>query len=111
MLLQYDCFESSVDGTFWELLAKNKIDIYKLDDSIIQINGSYSFGSKFLVNGKVVALPSRLQVSAKSFSDQNNDTLNVLSKGSLLNTNTLVEFKELDKNLYLKTLGIKVIIN
>lgn len=110
-MLQFDCFESSVDGTFWERLAKNKMDIYKLDDSIIQINGTYSFGSKFNVNGKLVALPSRLQVSVNSFSDHSKDTLNFLAKGSLKNTNTLVEFKELDKNLYLKSLGIKVTIH
>lgn len=108
-MLKFDSFESAVDGTFWETLANNKMEKWRLDDSCLDIGGIYKFGGQLNSDGTLIPLPSRIQVSAKSFSKDKGDSSSVWCPGSLKNTNTLQEFKELDKNQYLRDRGLKLL--
>jgi ubiquitin-like modifier-activating enzyme ATG7 len=104
-MLKFESVESGVDGTFWERLSSNKMQVYKLDDSFIPIQGSYKPGSLLVTNnGEKLAIPGRISVSSESFTKMNQFQV----PGILKNTNTLGEFKELDKNLFLKEAGIKI---
>ncbi|KAJ3254948.1 Autophagy protein 7 [Boothiomyces macroporosus] len=104
-ILQFEPFSSQIDGTFWEKLGKLKIDYYKLDDSEKEIYGYYRGGER--ANDSVTALPARLFLSSGSF-DKEHASFSVVSPGILKNTNTLNEFKDLDKNAFLKNASSKI---
>ncbi|KAJ3321121.1 Autophagy protein 7 [Boothiomyces sp. JEL0866] len=104
-ILQFEPFSSQIDGTFWEKLGKLKIDLYKLDDSEKEIYGYYRGGER--ANDSVTALPARLFLSSGSF-DKEHVSFAVNSPGTLKNTNTLNEFKDLDKNAFLKESASKI---
>lgn len=42
MVLQFVPFKSVVDASFWHKLAEFKLDVVRLDDSAINIQGFYS---------------------------------------------------------------------
>ncbi|KAJ3275277.1 hypothetical protein HDV01_001004 [Terramyces sp. JEL0728] len=104
-ILQFEPFSSQIDGTFWEKLGKLKIDLYRLDDSDKEIFGYYRGGER--ANDSVSALPARLFVSSGSF-DKEQVAFAVNSPGTLKNTNTLNEFKDLDKNAFLKQVASQI---
>ncbi len=155
-ILQFDPLESAVDLSFWESLAKRKIEIYKLDDSDISIFGTFQGGRKLqqLDSNKSItkyAIPCRISVTSASFnteaissnteaissnteaissnteaissnteaissntntisSNTNTISSNQICYGILKNTNTIEEFKDLDKNSFLKKCSKKVIL-
>lgn len=102
-MLQFQAFDSAVDGQFWETLAKNKMDIYMLSNDCVKISGYYRPGSLL----ETLAIPARLSVSSASFLNTH-DHYATMAPGLLKNTNTLEEFKELDKNKFLKEAGFKL---
>ena len=134
-ILQFDPLESAVDLSFWESLAKRKIEIYKLDDSEISIFGTFQGGRKLqqLDSNKSItkyAIPCRISVTSASFnteaissnteaissnteaisSNTNTISSDQICYGILKNTNTIEEFKDLDKNSFLKKCSKKVIL-
>ena len=42
--LKFVPFKTAIDNGFWHNLTKNKLDVYKLDESIVQIRGFYTNG-------------------------------------------------------------------
>jgi ubiquitin-like modifier-activating enzyme ATG7 len=107
-VLKYESLESAVDGTFWEKLSQNKMDLYKLDDASVPVQGFYKPGGFLITNkNQRLAIPGRISVSAESFGSAR-DPGRLSAVGVLKNTNTLGEFKEMDKNAFLKAAGQKV---
>ncbi|POW16552.1 hypothetical protein PSHT_06602 [Puccinia striiformis] len=117
-ILQFVPFNSSIDPTFWHALTQLKIDILKLGDEPVGIQGWYergrwtverdqssssqiinqvSFGNEFRVDGK--------SLSSAAQSDQTPQTSSMSGRvpvwGMLKNFNTIEEFKACDKqNLF-----------
>ncbi|KAJ1343897.1 E1-like protein-activating enzyme Gsa7p/Apg7p [Batrachochytrium salamandrivorans] len=137
-VLQYEPFQSAVDTTFWHSLAKNKIDIYKLDDESVPIQGFYSSGGVYstvttdknkgmtttttttattattsstanVSTNVTESLPSRLCISSMSFSKlgRQPDSRSFIAPGTLKNTNTIEDFKSIDKSSLLKTISLE----
>ncbi|KAH6590380.1 hypothetical protein BASA50_009355 [Batrachochytrium salamandrivorans] len=138
-VLQYEPFQSAVDTTFWHSLAKNKIDIYKLDDESVPIQGFYSSGGVYstvttdknkgmtttttttattattsstanVSTNVTESLPSRLCISSMSFSKlgRQPDSRSFIAPGTLKNTNTIEDFKSIDKSSLLKTISLEI---
>ncbi|KAJ3348787.1 Autophagy protein 7, partial [Kappamyces sp. JEL0680] len=105
-MLQFDPFESAVDITFWETLAKNKMEVYRLDDSVLDIQASYEPGKKVKARTtqSVVLMPPRLLVNAAALGPSLADAV----PGVFKNTNTLPDFKALDKNAFLKQVAARI---
>ncbi|KAL2919148.1 Autophagy protein 7 [Polyrhizophydium stewartii] len=133
-LLQFEPFQSAIEATFWHTLGNNKINVYKLDDATVPIQGFYSSGDAFPLDragssqpasagggagaagtaGAAAApqdvLPARLCVNATSFSKLKRqiNSREFLVPGTLKNTNTIEEFKAVDKNSLLKTITLEI---
>ncbi|KAF9975025.1 Autophagy protein 7 [Actinomortierella ambigua] len=110
MILQFDTWASAVEAPFWQTLTQRKMDIFKLDDSQKDIAGYYSSGQQVRVPGQdtTVALPSRLCLDTGAFLDLNeshaaqgpaykNPAFTYPALGVLKNTNTIEDFKSIDK--------------
>ena len=46
-LLQFEPLNSAVEGTFWHSFSQRKIDVYKLDDTAIDVYGYYQSGQSY----------------------------------------------------------------
>ncbi|KAI8896160.1 hypothetical protein BC833DRAFT_598598 [Globomyces pollinis-pini] len=103
-ILKFEPFISSVDGTFWESLGSKKINEYKLNDDHHSIHGFYKGGMRNQDN----ALPSRLMLNSQSFGQS--IPFHQTTIGILKNTNTIGDFKLLDKQEFL-SLNSKLIWN
>ncbi|KAL1923101.1 uncharacterized protein VTP21DRAFT_9477 [Calcarisporiella thermophila] len=98
-ILQFATFSSSVEAPFWHALSQRKVDVYRLDDAQVPVLGYYQAGNEIITTeGETVQLPSRLCVGADGLEE--NATIppfSVTSVGTLKNTNTIEEFKTMDK--------------
>jgi hypothetical protein len=56
--LLFTPFQSSCDVAFWHALTEKKLDIFKLSDAPVAINGAYCVGSN-------EAVPPRIVVESK----------------------------------------------
>ncbi|CAG8574281.1 11546_t:CDS:10 [Diversispora eburnea] len=107
-LLQFVPFSSAVEAPFWHTLSSRKIDLYKLDDAPQEIVGYYSTGHTLLSQDSAetnITMPARLCLGTGAFDNINNSRLPPLSYhsiGMIKNTNTIEEFKQLDKNALFK---------
>lgn len=100
--LQFVPFNSFLDAGFWHKLSHNKLNVYGLDDSVKSIQASY-------YNGDPVGMPCRLSLDHTAFDvDGNVPARCFRSSGSLLNTNSLDNFKEIDKKLLLDKAGAEL---
>ncbi|TPX62381.1 hypothetical protein PhCBS80983_g00520 [Powellomyces hirtus] len=111
-ILQFDPLSSAVDPTFWHALSRNKIEVYRLDDAARAITGYYApyhAASGHQQRGAVSQLvvgAARLAVTAQSFDSEDDSNSRkgmnggggVVAPGVLYNTNTIEEFKKLDKS-------------
>ncbi|KAG0174037.1 Autophagy protein 7 [Apophysomyces sp. BC1034] len=100
-ILQFEPFVSAVDAAFWHALTTKKLEQLKLNDASQPLRGYYTPGQLAADNqAQVVAMPSRFCVPAQGL-EMNDDTrpLNAYSvSGALINTNTIEEFRKMDKN-------------
>ncbi|KAJ3013358.1 Autophagy protein 7 [Thoreauomyces humboldtii] len=101
-VLQFDVFQSAVNPTFWHALSKQKIEVYRLDDSPRDITGTYEVPvSRMRASSSITARVSgtRLDVSSESFTTASRPTTATtqMAPGTLRNMNTIEEFKNLDK--------------
>ncbi|KAI8929240.1 hypothetical protein BC831DRAFT_497246 [Entophlyctis helioformis] len=101
-VLQYEAFQSAVEATFWQTLSTNKINVYKLDDATVPVQGYYTSGDTF-ISAASISLPARLCVNATSFSK-----LKRLPTPQTINTNTIEDFKAVDKTSLLKTTALEI---
>ncbi|KAG0244754.1 Autophagy protein 7 [Actinomortierella wolfii] len=110
MILQFHPWASAVEAPFWQTLTQHKMDIFKLDDSQKDIAGYYSSGQQVRVPGQetTVALPARLCLGTGAFINleegnagqgpaYKNPAFTYPAPGVLKNTNTIEDFKSIDK--------------
>ncbi|XP_033097274.1 ubiquitin-like modifier-activating enzyme ATG7 [Anneissia japonica] len=96
-LLQFAPFSSALDTGFWHKLSENKLNLYKLDDKPKNISGYY-------YNGDPSGMPSRLCLEFDAFEKTKRVPPHCfLCNGTLFNTNTLDDFKTLDKKNLMET--------
>lgn len=101
-LLQFAPFSSGVDAGFWYQLSKQKLEVYKLDDEAVRICGFYT-------NTGASGLPPIANIDYTSF----NEGLQVPPRcfplaGTLINTNTVEDFKEKDKKQLIQAAGEEI---
>ncbi|KAJ3182712.1 Autophagy protein 7 [Geranomyces variabilis] len=125
-LLQFDPLESAVDPTFWHALSKKKIEVYRLSDAQQDISAQYQVPAPHPTRNAAAATAAaateasarapknvpaaRLSFSARSFDDVSvaAATASCTSPGVLRNTNTIEEFKQLDKTNALKEVAERI---
>ncbi|TPX37245.1 hypothetical protein SmJEL517_g01103 [Synchytrium microbalum] len=111
-LLQFEPLSSAVEATFWHQFSQRKIDVYKLDDSAVDVYGYYSTGQVLSIpqpksDAHVAeAIPARLCLGVGAF-DGRHVTCGLppysfRAPGVLKNTNTIEEFQSVDKNKLFK---------
>ncbi|KAJ3163130.1 Autophagy protein 7 [Geranomyces michiganensis] len=122
-LLQFDPLASAVDPTFWHALSKKKIEEYRLSDANRDICAQYQLPvpqpsrhatsvatatSTFDAAVQSVAA-ARVSFSARSFDDVSSAAVrSCTSPGILRNTNTIEEFKQLDKTIAFKEITERI---
>ncbi|XP_071484783.1 ubiquitin-like modifier-activating enzyme ATG7 [Diadema antillarum] len=93
--LQFAPFSSALDVGFWHKLTQKKLNEYKLDDKPKDIHGYY-------YNGDPDGLPCRLCLDFNAFDSSASTPPHChLSRGTLVNFNTLDAFKTCDKKALL----------
>ncbi|KAI8143271.1 hypothetical protein BJV82DRAFT_106967 [Fennellomyces sp. T-0311] len=98
-VLQFAPFASSVDAAFWQDLATKKLDVLKLSEASQPVYAYYATGHHPPLPDSV-SMPARICVPAQGL-NTNDDTRPPFTfrvTGEILNTNTLEDFKKLDKN-------------
>ncbi|XP_065059146.1 ubiquitin-like modifier-activating enzyme ATG7 isoform X2 [Rhopilema esculentum] len=102
-ILQFVPFASAIEVGFWHKLTRKKLEEFKLDDSARNIIGSYS-------NNGFNGLPSHLSVDYDSFEHSASVMAprNFLVEGSLLNKNTMDDFKTCDKKEIIKEVSNQI---
>ncbi|KAJ3196423.1 Autophagy protein 7, partial [Irineochytrium annulatum] len=106
-MLQFEPFASAVDATFWHVLGTKKVDAFRLDDSEKQLHAYYVAGGGSSRTANAPPLPSRLCLGANAF-DGDNPPFTFLCNGLIKNTNTIEEFKSLDKQAILSAAAARI---
>ncbi|CAG8462812.1 27311_t:CDS:10 [Dentiscutata erythropus] len=109
-LVQFVPFSSAVEAPFWHTLSTRKIDLYKLDDTSQSILGYYSVGYSIRSQHDTetnITMPARLYLGTGAFDTEATSFSHLPpftypSPGAIKNTNTIEEFKTLDKNALFK---------
>ena len=105
--LVFESSHSLVDPEFWSELSKRKLTEYRLDASSRRIYATYETG------GAHIELSSRVRVNGDSFLEPTKSLVNSryanIAPGLLRNTNTLDEFKELDKKKFLRDSCVEIV--
>ncbi|KAG9294887.1 hypothetical protein G9A89_003227 [Geosiphon pyriformis] len=113
-LLQFASFSSAVEAPFWQNFSTRKIDLYKLDDAPLSIIGYYSTGHSISSNDPTeanIVMPTRLCLGPGAFETESTlrlPSFSFPSIGILKNTNTIEEFKSLDKTILFKETAEKI---
>ncbi|XP_068224634.1 ubiquitin-like modifier-activating enzyme ATG7 isoform X2 [Palaemon carinicauda] len=91
-ILQFAPFSSAVDAGFWHRFTQLKLDVLHLSEEPVDLVGSYA-------NSDAQGLPTRLSVEydALDGNQQASSTWSCSAPGTLINTNTIEEFKNRDK--------------
>lgn len=99
-VVQFAPFSSLVQPGFWHELTRLKIDILRLSDESLTVNGSYSVGRSVRdrETGQDVALGCNLVLGAAAFEQPSQvPPMSVAIRGVFKNYNTIEEFKVADK--------------
>lgn len=101
-ILQFEPFSSAVDATFWKALSDQKINVLKLSFDQLPISAHYPIAGK---SAATMCLTSAgfdgIELHGSQF----------LANGMLRNTNTIEEFRELDKSMFLASTGERVALH
>ncbi|KAJ1547707.1 Autophagy protein 7 [Nowakowskiella sp. JEL0078] len=121
MILKFDPFVSAVEAPFWHALSQIKIDVLKLDDSLVSINAYYYSGFRIATHEysgetapSTLVPPALLCLGPNSLYqfDESRKSIHpnfaYNAPGQLKNTNTIEEFKLLDKNKLFKEVGEQI---
>ncbi|KAJ2440743.1 Autophagy protein 7, partial [Coemansia sp. RSA 2424] len=125
-ILQFQPFSSAVEPEFWAALAHHKLHTAQLDTAACDVAGSFGCGRRHTVrNGELatsaiptaaamtttVAVPARLRVTRLITTPGSEPPTDgsIAVTGRLLNTNTVEEFKRLDKGAVLRAGGAAVL--
>lgn len=104
--LKFSPIQSFADQSFFAKLSKNKLHEYKLDSSLKPVWGFMTQPSKLT---KFNTLPT-INFDHESFLKRNSDALTKSMAGTILNVNTVEEFKAFDKKGYLQKAGSAMIL-
>lgn len=109
-VLRFAAFSSSIDPGLWHALAKRKLDSDRLGVSWTRLTAGYSScGRRSQTTQQQLPL---LFLDAGSFGESTGPLMSSSGglhvQGSLLNTNTLEDFKALDKSAILSDLTAEV---
>ncbi|ETW02791.1 E1-like protein-activating enzyme Gsa7p/Apg7p, variant [Aphanomyces invadans] len=94
-LLQFQPFTSSPNVSFFQKLAQLKLDTYQLSDAAQDITGSFELNSHSSVPPRFLVHDTSFGFDAASLPNRCKHEWTV--PGVLINTNTLEDFKNLDK--------------
>ncbi|KAI7903438.1 E1-like protein-activating enzyme Gsa7p/Apg7p [Cokeromyces recurvatus] len=97
-ILKFTPFNSAVDASFWQSFASKKLDVLKLSDEPQVIQGYYTAGQLAIDENKPIIIPSHFTIPSDGLSNTINVKFGSCSKGMLINTNTIEEFRNIDKN-------------
>lgn len=100
-ILKFTPFNSAVDASFWQALVSKKLDILKLSEEHQAVHGEYTCGQSVVNENETVALPALFTIPANG--------LEIKGEGTLILTNTIEEFRTLDKNQLFQQVTEKVI--
>ncbi|KAJ1824867.1 Autophagy protein 7 [Coemansia sp. RSA 2671] len=109
-ILRFEPFSSAVEPEFWASVAHHKLHTARLDTAPRGVQGSFACGRRHTVrsggeSGQTVAVPARLRVGASDGGGSGD----VVVGGTLHNTNTVEDFKRLDKGALLREAGAAVL--
>ncbi|KAG2204980.1 hypothetical protein INT47_002604 [Mucor saturninus] len=100
-ILKFTPFNSAVDASFWQALVSKKLDVLKLSEEQQSVHGEYTLGQSVLNDQhETVVLPSRFSIPANG--------LEVKGEGTLVLTNTIEEFRTIDKNALFQQVTEKI---
>ncbi|ETV82035.1 E1-like protein-activating enzyme Gsa7p/Apg7p, variant 1 [Aphanomyces astaci] len=94
-LLQFQSFTSSPNVSFFQKLAQLKLDTYQLSDATQDITGFFELNSHATVPPRFLVDDTSFDFDASSSPNRSKHEWRV--PGVLVNTNTLEDFKNLDK--------------
>ncbi|KAK3868936.1 hypothetical protein Pcinc_025714 [Petrolisthes cinctipes] len=95
-ILQFAPFSSAVDAGFWHHFTQLKLDVLQLSEEPVSVYGSY-------VNTDPPGLPSRLCVEYDALNRTEASSKSYSALGTLINTNTVEEFRSRSKPDLLQT--------
>lgn len=96
-IIQYVPFMSFVHPSFWHSLTEMKLDVDKLNETTKQIWGRFTYRS---------SIGAVFEVDGTSFNKvPENEQLYTNIKGTIMNKNTIEEFKSIDKAALLNSVG------
>lgn len=99
-IIQYVPFMSFVHPSFWHTLTELKLDVDKLNETTKQVYGRFSY------RGDIAAV---FEVDGTSFNKVPEDEQQYTNvRGTIMNKNTIEEFKAIDKAALLNTVGKKI---
>ncbi|KAK9453053.1 hypothetical protein V1511DRAFT_506390 [Dipodascopsis uninucleata] len=103
--IQFAPFRSFVDPSFFQILSAKKLNEYKLDESEKSLTGVYSIPASNSPGNSCI-----FNVSGDSFgsSRSQQSSSDLVARGSLLNVNTVEEFKAIDKSKVIQAHGLKI---
>jgi hypothetical protein len=88
---QFQSFASSPDVSFWHEFAKRKLEVYKLSEEPVEIQGFYTNDNAYH------KLPARICLQSSSFTLAKPPPYHFSAPGTLSNCNTIETFKDTDK--------------
>ncbi|CEP09205.1 hypothetical protein [Parasitella parasitica] len=99
-ILKFTPFNSSVDASFWQSLVEKKLNILKLSSESQVIQGYYTHAiTATNEENETLSIPSRFHIPAEGLEEDSHVKMGYYScKGTLVNTNTIEEFRTIDKN-------------
>lgn len=103
--LKFSSISSFVDSSFFTKLAELKLNKFKLDSTNISITGNMTNPNRL---NKFNTEPI-LNLDYGSFDKESPSDDNILFEGSLYNVNTIEDFKNVDKQNFLKEAGLLVL--
>ncbi|KUF98768.1 AP-4 complex accessory subunit tepsin [Phytophthora nicotianae] len=110
-VLKFQPWNSAPDVSFWQTLASLKLDKFQLNDQAQDITG-------YFTPGRSVNVPARFTIDESAFAsaqgtqesrDVDRARYEWQAPGLLFNTNTLEDFKKLDKAKLLRDAGDKIL--
>lgn len=102
-LLQFVPFSNALDNGFWHVLTQLKLDVYRIDDKPVKLMGYYC-------NSDPDGIVPHLNVDSNALSESFvTPPRCYASHGMLKNTNTMEDFKNLDKMDLLKSQGRRIL--
>ncbi|CAO3653968.1 unnamed protein product [Mucor fragilis] len=99
-ILKFTPFNSSVDASFWQSLVEKKLNVLKLSSESQDIHGYYTHATTATnEKNETINIPGRFHIPAEGLEEETHIKMGYFGyKGTLVNTNTIEEFRTTNKN-------------